>query len=109
MVIKSTVYKNDLSRIEKERYFNYNCLTEDISIVFVLLNAAKSYIFLLLFIIILIVIWSNFYYMLNLFGIFRLTTETTTTHKLDNNNKFLTLILIKSLFLHNTIILIKPH
>ena len=47
--------------------------------------------------------------MLNLFGIFRLKTETATTHKLDNNNKFLTLIIIKSLFLHNTIILIKPH
>ena len=45
MVIKSTVYKNALSRIEKERYFNYNCLTEDISIVFVLLNTDKSYIF----------------------------------------------------------------
>ena len=45
MVIKSTVYKNALSRIEKERYFNYNCLTEDISIVFMLLNAAKSYLY----------------------------------------------------------------
>ena len=70
-LIKSTVYKNALSRMGKESYSTYNCWTEDMSIVFVLFNTAKSYIFL------------------NLFGIFRLKAETTTTHKLESSHKFL--------------------
>ena len=45
-LIKSTVYKNALNRMGKERYSTYNCWTEDMSIVFVLFNTAKSYIFL---------------------------------------------------------------
>ena len=73
-LIKSTVYKNALNRMGKDRYSTYNCWTEDMSIVFVLFNTAKSYIFL------------------NLFGIFRLKAETTTTHKLDNTHKFLSYI-----------------
>ena len=73
-LIKSTVYKNALNRMGKERYSTYNCWTEDMSIVFVLFNTAKSYIFL------------------NLFGIFRLKAETTTTHKLDSVHKFLSYI-----------------
>lgn len=72
--IKSKVYKNALNKMGKTRYSTYNCWTEDMSIVFVLFNTAKSYIFL------------------NLFGIFRLKAETTTTHKLNNEHKFLSYI-----------------
>ena len=73
-LVKSSVYKNALKKIGKARYSTYNCWTEDISIVFVLFNTAKSYIFL------------------NIFGIFRLKAETTTTHKLANKHKFLSYI-----------------
>jgi glycosyltransferase involved in cell wall biosynthesis len=72
--IKSKVYKNALNKMGKTRYSTYNCWTEDMSIVFVLFNTAKSYIFL------------------NLFGIFRLKAKTTTTHKLNNEHKFLSYI-----------------
>ena len=44
--IKSKVYKNALNKMGKTRYSTYNCWTEDMSIVFVLFNTAKSYIFL---------------------------------------------------------------
>ena len=73
-LIKSTVYKKTLDKMGKERYSTYNCWTEDMSIVFALFNTAKSYIFL------------------NLFGIFRLKANTTTTHKLDGTHKFLSRI-----------------
>ena len=73
-LIKSNSYKNALKKMGKARYSTYNCWTEDMSIVFVLFNTAKSFIFL------------------NLFGIFRLKAQTTTTHKLDNEHKFLSYI-----------------
>ena len=72
--IKSRIYKNALNKLGKDRYSVYNCWTEDMTIVFVLFNTAKSYIFL------------------NLFGIFRLKSDSTTTHKLGNLHKFLSFI-----------------
>ena len=72
--IKSEVYKKSVIRLRYERYSSYNCWTEDMSIVFVLFNLAKSYIFL------------------NLFGIFRIKAKTTTTHKLSNVHKSLSYI-----------------
>ena len=72
--IKSKIYKKAVNRLGYKRYSTYNCWTEDMSIVFVLFNTAKSYIFL------------------NIYGIFRIKAKTTTTHKLSNNHKFLSYI-----------------
>ena len=72
--IRSKIYKESLRRLGYERYSTYNCWTEDMSIVFVLFNIAKSYIFL------------------NIFGIFRIKAKTTATHKLSNIHKFLSYI-----------------
>ena len=72
--IKSRIYKRSVNRMGYARYSTYNCWTEDMSIVFVLFNIAKSYIFL------------------NFFGIFRIKAKTTTTHKLPNIHKFLSYI-----------------
>ena len=72
--ISSRVYKIAVNRLGYMRYSKYNCWTEDMSIVFVLFNTAKSYIFL------------------NLFGIFRIKAKTTTTHKLSSIHKFLSYI-----------------
>ena len=69
--IKSKIYKKAINNIGYERYSKYNCWTEDMSIVFVLFNTANSFIFL------------------NLFGILRLISKTTTTHQLTNNHKLL--------------------
>lgn len=73
-LIKSRIYKRAINRLGFNRYSTYNCWTEDMSIVFVLFNTAKSYIFL------------------NIFGIFRIKSKTTTTHKLPNIHKFLSYI-----------------
>ena len=72
--IMSKIYKKAVNRLGYERYSTYNCWTEDMSIVFVLFNTAKSYIFL------------------NVFGIFRIKSKNTTTHKLPNIHKFLSYI-----------------
>ena len=72
--IKNRIYKKAVNRLGYKRYSTYNCWTEDMSIVFVLFNTAKSYIFL------------------NVFGIFRIKAKTTTTHKLPNIHKFLSYI-----------------
>ena len=72
--IRSKIYKKSVNRIGYARYSTYNCWTEDMSIVFVLFNVAKSYIFL------------------NFFGIFRIETKSTTTHILPNIHKFLSYI-----------------
>ena len=69
--IKSIIYKKAIKNLGYERYSTYNCWTEDISIVFVLFNTARSFIFL------------------NLFGILRLISNLTTTHKLSTKHKFL--------------------
>ena len=72
--IKSRIYKKAVNRLGYKRYSTYNCWTEDMSIVFVLFNTAKSFIFL------------------NVFGIFRIKSKYTTTHKLPNVHKFLSYI-----------------
>ena len=72
--IKSRIYKKAVNRMGYEKYSTYNCWTEDMSIVFVLFNTAKSYIFL------------------NVFGIFRIKSKNTTTHKLPSIHKFLSYI-----------------
>ena len=72
--IRSRIYKKAVNRLGYNRYSTYNCWTEDMSIVFVLFNTAKSYIFL------------------NIFGIFRIKSKNTTTHKLPNIHKFLSYI-----------------
>ena len=69
--IKSKIYIKALNKMGKVRFSTYNCWTEDMTIVFVLFNTAQSYIFL------------------NLFGIFRLKSKTTTTYKLGKLHKLL--------------------
>ena len=44
--IKSIIYKKAVKNLGYERYSTYNCWTEDMSIVFVLFNTARSFIFL---------------------------------------------------------------
>ena len=70
--IETNIYKKAVNKMGKKRYSFYNCWTEDISIVFIIFNLAKSFIFL------------------NQFGIFHLKAITTTTFKLSNKHKFLT-------------------
>lgn len=70
-LIKSNIYKKVVNNLGYKRYSTYNCWTEDMSVVFVLFNEAKSFIFL------------------NLFGIFRLISKKTTTHKLNKKIKFI--------------------
>ena len=70
-LIKTKIYKKAVNKLGYKRYSINNCWTEDMSVVFLLFNEAKSYIFL------------------NLFGIFRLISTSTTTHKLTINQKFI--------------------
>ena len=69
--IKSSVYKKAVKSLGKKRYSFNNCWTEDISIVFVLFNIAKSFIFL------------------NVFGLFHLESIITTTYNLKNEHKLI--------------------
>ena len=70
-LIRSKIYKNAVYKLGKKRYSQYNCWTEDMTIVFVLFNTANSFIFL------------------NIFGIFHIFSKTTTTFKLSNNHKLI--------------------
>ena len=70
--IKSSIYKEAVKLLGPERYSHYNCWTEDLSIVFILFNIAKSFIFL------------------NLFGIFHILSKSTTTNLLSKHKKLLT-------------------
>ena len=71
-LIRSNIYKTAIYKLGKKRYSQYNCWTEDISIVFVLFNMANSFIFL------------------NLFGIFRIIAKTTASYILSNEHKLIT-------------------
>lgn len=70
-LIRTNIYKNAIYKLGKKRYSQYNCWTEDITIVFVLFNTANSFIFL------------------NIFGIFHIISSTTTTFKLSNEHKLI--------------------
>ena len=72
--IRSKIYKRSVNKLGYLRYSTYNCWTEDMSIVFILFNTAKSFIFL------------------NLFGIFHIQTNTTATYKLSKIHKVLSSI-----------------
>ena len=67
--IKSKIYIKSINILGEKRYSIYNCWTEDISIVFIIFNFAQSYIFL------------------NIYGIFHITSTTTTSFKLELNHK----------------------
>ena len=73
-LIKSNIYKKAVNDLGYKRYSVYNCWTEDMSIVFVIFNEAKSFIFL------------------NLFGILHLISKNTTTYRLSKNQKFISFI-----------------
>ena len=70
-LIKLKIYQKAVNKLGYNKYSEFNCWTEDMSIVFVLFNIAKSFLFL------------------NIFGIFRLISKSTTTHKLTKNHKFI--------------------
>lgn len=72
--IKSNIYKKAVNKLGKKRIFTYNCWTEDISIVFIIFNIAESCIFV------------------NVYGIFHLKSNNTTTNKISNNHRLITLI-----------------
>ena len=67
--IKGKLYKKSIHALGAKRYSTYNCWTEDISIIFIIFNFAKSYIFL------------------NIYGIFHLLSKTTTTYKIQNSHR----------------------
>lgn len=69
--IRSKIYKKAINKLGKEKYYTYNCWTEDITIIFIIFNIAKSFIFL------------------NIFGVFHLKDISTTTNKLNNTHKLL--------------------
>jgi len=71
-LIKSLIYKKAVNMLGPDRYSYYNCWTEDVSIVFILFNIAKSFI------------------ILNLFGIFHILSKATTSNKLSRQQKYLT-------------------
>ena len=73
-LIKASIYKKAINKLGKERYSKYNCFTEDVTIVFVLFNTADSFAYL------------------NIFGIFHIVTNTTTTFQLSKNQILLTKI-----------------
>ena len=64
----SKVYKEAINKLGIKRYSVYNCWTEDISILFIIFNLAKDYIFL------------------NIYGIFHLISKNTTTFKLSKQH-----------------------
>ena len=64
----SKVYKEAINILGIKRYSVYNCWTEDISILFIIFNLAKDYIFL------------------NIYGIFHLISKNTTTFKLSKQH-----------------------
>ena len=70
-LIKLKIYQNAVNKLGYNKYSEFNCWTEDMSIVFVLFNIAKSFLFL------------------NIYGIFRLISKSTTTHKLSKHHKFI--------------------
>ena len=67
-LIKASIYKKAINKLGKERYSKYNCFTEDVTIVFVLFNTADSFAYL------------------NIFGIFHIVTNATTTFQLRNRD-----------------------
>lgn len=67
--IKTELYQKSVIALGKKRYSIYNCWTEDISMVFIIFNLAKSYIFV------------------NKYGIFHLISKETTSRKLHPEHK----------------------
>lgn len=70
-LIKLKIYQKAVNKLGYMKYSEFNCWTEDMSIVFIIFNIAKSFIFL------------------NIFGIFHLISNTTTTYKLTKSHKFI--------------------
>ena len=69
--IKSSIYKNSLNMLTKEKYSFYNCWTEDISILFIIFNLAKSFIFL------------------GIYGIIHLDYKQSTSYTLHESKKLM--------------------
>ena len=79
--IKSSIYKKAVKSLGKKRYSFNNCSTEDISIVFVLFNIAKSLIFL------------------NIYGLFHLESRITTTYNLNLERKLISRVFFLEILL----------
>ena len=69
--IKSSIYKKSLNMLTKEKYSFYNCWTEDISILFIIFNLAKTFIFL------------------GIYGIIHLDYKQSTTYTIHESKKLM--------------------
>jgi glycosyltransferase involved in cell wall biosynthesis len=74
--IKSEIYKKAVNSLGAERFSKYNIWTEDISIVIIIFNFAESYIFL------------------DIYGIFHLRSQSTTTYKISANQRIISQIFL---------------
>ena len=69
--IKSSIYKKSLNMLTEKKYSFYNCWTEDISILFIIFNLAKSFIFL------------------GKYGIIHLDSKQSTSYTLHESKKLM--------------------
>ena len=69
--IKSSIYKKSLNMLTEKKYSFYNCWTEDISILFIIFNLAKSFIFL------------------GIYGIIHLDYKQSTSYTLHESKKLM--------------------
>jgi glycosyltransferase involved in cell wall biosynthesis len=72
--IKSSIYKRSINSLGYERFSRYNIWTEDISIIIIIFNYAESYIYL------------------NVYGIFHLISNNTTTNKISEKHRIISKI-----------------
>jgi len=79
--IKTELYQKSVTALGKKRYSIYNCWTEDISMIFIIFNLAKSYIFV------------------NKYGIFHLISKKTTSRILHQEHKIFAQIYLLDIIL----------
>ena len=81
--IKSSIYKNSLNMLTKEKYSFYNCWTEDISILFIIFNIAQTFIFI------------------DLYGIIHLDYKQSTTYTLHQSKKLMSDLFLLDILIKN--------
>jgi len=81
--IKSSIYKKSLNMLTKEKYSFYNCWTEDISILFIIFNLAKTFIFL------------------GIYGIIHLDYKQSTSYTLHESKKLMSEIFLLDIIIEH--------
>ena len=81
--IKSSIYKKSLNILTKEKYSFYNCWTEDISILFIIFNLAKTFIFL------------------GIYGIIHLDYKQSTSYTLHESKKLMSEIFLLDIIIEH--------